>query len=226
MIKIVHAADLYRRPVLAASMFRDRARQFKDRLQWGAIETDDLGLEFDQYDELNPVYVIIEEEDGQHACSARLLPTTGRTMLREHFSDLTGGVDISSPLIWEVTRFCISPGEVSSVSPRRAPAALFWAGCDLALRSGVEFFVAVYFSHMQRVWKMNGFAPEILGTRETPEGELCCGLWEISPEFRDMLGERSGMAGRNALHYFPSEDRFPEARSSVNRPGPAKLVAA
>ncbi|TVQ56926.1 MAG: autoinducer synthase [Rhodobacteraceae bacterium] len=211
MIKIVHAADLYRRPVLAASMFRDRALQFKDRLQWGAIETDDMGLEFDQYDELNPIYVIIEDENGQHACSARLLPTTGRTMLREHFSDLTGGVDISSPLIWEVTRLCLAPKEADGISPRRAPAALFWAGCDLALRSGVEFFVAVYFSHMQRVWKMGGFAPEVLGTRDTPDGEICCGLWEITPAFRDMLAERSGLAGRNALQYFPSEARFPAA---------------
>lgn len=209
MIKIVHAADLYRRPILASSMFRDRAAQFKDRLQWGAIETDDMGLEFDQYDSLNPIYVIIEEEDGAHAASARLLPTSGRTMLNEHFSDLTGGVDIKSPLIWEVTRLCLAPSIANSLTARRAPATLFWAGCDLALRSGVEFFVAVYFAHMQRVWKLGGFAPEVLGSRQTPEGEIMCGLWEITPEFRDLLAERSGNLGRNALQYFPTEERFP-----------------
>lgn len=210
MIRIVHAADLYRRPLLAASMFRDRAGQFKERLGWDAVSLDDLGLEFDIYDDLNPVYVIIEDEAGEHCASARLLPTTGRTMLAEHFSDLTDGVAIKSPLIWEVTRCCVSPRlDPRHPLTRRAPAALFWAGCDLALRSGVEFFVAVYFSHMQRVWKAGGFAPEILGGRETPAGEILCGMWEITPDFRDMLATKAGMAGETTIDYFPREDRFP-----------------
>ena len=210
MIKVSYAADLYRRPVLAASMFKDRAAQFHDRLRWDAVKLDDMGMEFDQYDELNPVYVIIEGEGGDHCASARLLPTTGRTMLRDHFSDLTGGVDISSPLIWEVTRLCISPRLAQSgASSRRVPAALFWAGCDLALRSGVEFFVAVYFRHMQRVWKAAGFEPEVLGSRETADGEICVGLWEITPEFRDMLARRACLQGEKAIQYFPTEERFP-----------------
>lgn len=222
MIKVTYAADLYRRPLLAASMFKDRAAQFHDRLGWNAVTVDDMGLEFDQYDELNPIYVMIEDEHGGHCASARLLPTTGKTMLKDHFSDLTGGVEISSPLIWEVTRLCTSPRleRVSRIA-RRAPAALFWAGCDLALRSGVEFFVAVYFSHMQRVWQAAGFAPEVLGTRDTPDGEICCGLWEITTEFRDMLARRAGMGDQARVEYFPTEERFPQARPAT----PANVFA-
>ena len=210
MIKIVHANDLFRRPILAASMFRDRALQFRERLNWGAIELDDLGLEFDEYDDLNPVYIIIEDERGEHCASVRLMPTTGRTMLNEHFTGLTGDSEIRSPLIWEATRLCLSRRrEVDGAILRRAPSALFWATCDLALRSGVEFLVAVYFTHMQRVWKLAGFEPEVLGAQDTEDGEICAGLWELTPEFRDYLAERSGMIGKRALEYFPSEDRFP-----------------
>lgn len=210
MIKIVHAADLFRRPVLAASMFRDRAAQFHDRLRWGAIRLDDMGLEFDQYDEMNPVYVMLENEDGEHLGSGRVMPTTGRTMIGEHFSHLTGGVDIRSPLIWEVTRLCVSPRlkTVGAQQARRAPAALLGGCCDLALRSGVEFLVAVYYAPLHRFFKTAGFVPEVLGTQETPEGELYAGLWEVTTELRDKLAERAGMPDLNALQYFPSEDRF------------------
>jgi len=209
MIKIVHAADLFRRPMLAASMFKDRAAQFHHRLGWDAVQLDDRGLEFDQYDDLNPIYVIIEDEHGEHCGSGRLMPTTGRTMIKEHFSNLTGGVDIESPLIWEVTRLCVSP-RLPAASPiaRRAPAALFYAGFDMALKAGVEFFVAVYFGHMHRVWKAIGATPELLGSMETPEGEICAGIWEVTEETRDQLARRAGSLIERAPTYFPDPGRF------------------
>ena len=226
MIKIVHAADLYRRPILAATMFRDRAAQFHQRLRWDAIKLDDMGLEFDQYDEMNPIYVMIEDENGEHCGSGRMMPTTGRTMMAEHFTDLTGGVALSSPLIWEITRLCVSPRLApGSAIARRAPAALLWAGCDLALRAGVEHCVAVFYRPMQRVFRACGFEPEILGARETPEGEICGGLWEITPEGRDKLARRAGLIADRAIDYFPSIDRFgfaPETKASVV---PLKIAA-
>jgi acyl homoserine lactone synthase len=39
-------------------MFRDRAAQFHHRLGWD-VRLDDMGLEFDQYDAHNPLYIII-----------------------------------------------------------------------------------------------------------------------------------------------------------------------
>lgn len=215
MIKVVHAADLYRRPILAASMFRDRAAQFHHRLGWEAIQLDDLGLEFDQYDALDPIYVMIEDENGEHCGSGRMMPTTGRTMIAEHFADLTGGVAIQSPLIWEITRLCVSPRlRPGSALARRAPAALLWAGCDLALRSGVEFCVGVFFAPMLRVFKAAGFTPEVLGTQQSSDGEICAGLWEITEEARDRLAERAHVAPERDLRYFPTLAAFPFDRKS------------
>jgi acyl homoserine lactone synthase len=208
MIKVVYAADLYRKPILAASMYRDRAQQFKERLGW-EVSVDDQGLEFDQYDELNPIYIIVEDESGGHLGSGRILPTTGRTMMAEHFEDLTGGVTLNSPLIWEITRFCVSPRLQDRRSAMRVPTALLWAGCDLAVRSGVEFCVGVFNQQMLRVYKLAGFVPEVLGTRETPNGTICGGLWEITPDIRDQLAERARLAEQGTLTYFPSADRFP-----------------
>ncbi len=213
MIKLVYAADLFRRPVLAASMFRDRAVQFRDRLKWD-VNVDAWGHEFDQYDDLNPIYVVLEDEQGQHLGSARLLPTTGRTMTAEHFSDLTGGVAVQSPLIWETTRFCLSPRAQTGRLAVRGPSTIMWAGCELALRSGIEFYLGVFNAQMLRVYKSTGWCPEVLGTRSTAEGEICVGLWEVTPQIRDNLRDRAGIGGAApTVEYFPTESRFPAPKA-------------
>jgi len=108
MIRYIYAEDLDNFPTLRDTMFKDRATQFKSRLKW-EVTVNSTGHEIDQYDTLNPLYVIFELEDGTHGGSVRFLPTTGQTMVNDHFLDLTDGVRIESPLIWECTRFCISP---------------------------------------------------------------------------------------------------------------------
>lgn len=75
---------------LAAEMFRDRADQFKIRLNW-EVNVDAHGFERDEYNDLNPLYVIWENADGTHVGSMRFLPTVGRVMVNDHFSHLLGG---------------------------------------------------------------------------------------------------------------------------------------
>ena len=113
-------------------MFKDRAAQFKDRLDWD-VTVDENGWEVDEYDRLNPLYIIWENAEGRHGGSVRIMPTVGRTMTNEHFLDLTGGVRIRSPLIWECTRFCLAPD-----APAGVAAALLAAGVELGLRFGLE----------------------------------------------------------------------------------------
>ena len=126
MLRYVYASDLEDHPKLAATMFRDRADQFKTRLGWD-VTVDENGFERDEYDGLNPLYVIWEEPDGSHGGSMRFLPTTGRTMVNDHFSDLISG-PINSPSIWECTRFCLTRGAGSHVA-----AALMLGGGEICL---------------------------------------------------------------------------------------------
>ena len=108
MIRFVYGDELHKYPYLKQTMFQDRADQFKRRLGWD-VSVDLAGEERDQYDALNPLYIIWEGAGGRHGGSLRALPTVGRTMAAEHFLHLTDGVRIQSPLIWEVTRFCLAP---------------------------------------------------------------------------------------------------------------------
>jgi acyl homoserine lactone synthase len=78
MLRYLYADQLDAFPKLRDSMFRDRADQFSERLGW-EVSVDENGFEKDQYDALNPLYVIWEMPDGSHGGSMRFLPTTRRT---------------------------------------------------------------------------------------------------------------------------------------------------
>ena len=159
MLRYLTWEDLNTRPRLRDTMFQDRARQFRTRLGWD-VSVDEDGLERDQYDALpGVIYTIWEQPDGSHGGSMRFLPTTGRTMVDEHFSQLTQGVRISSPWIWECTRFCLTPG----AKPRVAPA-LMLAGLDLGLASGLSHSIGVFDAPMVRVYARLGWSPAVLGT--------------------------------------------------------------
>jgi len=68
MLRYIYAQDLDRFPTLAEGMFKDRADQFKTRLGWD-VTVDAQGYERDEYDALNPLYVIWENADGSHGGS-------------------------------------------------------------------------------------------------------------------------------------------------------------
>ena len=70
MLRYIYADQLHTHPKLAASMFRDRADQFKTRLNWD-VNVDAQRFERDEYDEINPLYVIWENADGTHGGSMR-----------------------------------------------------------------------------------------------------------------------------------------------------------
>lgn len=72
MIRSVHGVDLFNCPDLAVSMFEDRKYQFHDRLKW-QVTIEDGRLERDQYDAINPMYIILERDDGSHGGSMRLI---------------------------------------------------------------------------------------------------------------------------------------------------------
>lgn len=188
MFTLVYGDDLFDFPGLANKMFQDRRAQFKDTYGW-ELDVDNLGREIDEYDLMNPLYLILRDENGAHVGSTRLMPTTGPTMIADHFSDMTDGVEIESPLIWETTRFFIADRGQDSV---RNAAAIMWAGCQLGLRAGIEFYVGVTGAHMTRVFAACGWPAEIIGERkDEKDGHLVACLWEVNQELCDRLAKRA-----------------------------------
>jgi N-acyl-L-homoserine lactone synthetase len=114
MLRYIYADELRNYPRLANEMLIHRAEQFHTRLGWD-VNVDAHGHERDEYDDLNPLYVIWETSDGGHGGSTRFLSTTGPVMVNDHFGHLISA-PICSPLIWECTRFCMAPGQGPNVA--------------------------------------------------------------------------------------------------------------
>jgi acyl homoserine lactone synthase len=187
MIRFIYADQLSLYPLLADSMFKDRAAQFKDRLDWD-VTVDETGREVDEYDRLNPLYIVWENAEGRHGGSARIMPTVGRTMTNEHFLDLTGGVVIRSPLIWECTRFCLAPD-----APAGVAAAVLAAGVELGLRFGLEQAVGVIYARTVPLYRRIGWVPDIISSRGEGHDRISVGLWPISAEARAEIARKSGI---------------------------------
>lgn len=204
MLRYLYADDLSRFPRLAGTMFRDRAHQFHGRLKW-EVAVDDDGNERDEYDAMNPLYVIWERPDGTHGGSLRFLPTTGRTMVNDHFPDLTDGVAISSPYIWECTRFCLAPEAEARVS-----AALMLGGMEVGLGADLSHAVGVFDARMIRIYRRLGWGPIILGTSGTGREAISVGLWAFEDDVRPRLLAKAGVSAEVSRFWY---DRSLEPRS-------------
>lgn len=194
MIRYLTGQTLAAHPLLARTMFQDRAAQFRERLGW-PVAVDGQGAERDQYDKLNPLYVVWETPDGRHGGSLRYLPTTGRTMLAEHFAHLAPS-GISHPDVWECTRFCIAPGAGAGVS-----AGLMLGGLEAGLRLGLTHAVGVFDARMIRVYRALGWAPRVLGRDGPTRHAICAGLWTFDASLRPVLADRAGIAPADAARW-------------------------
>lgn len=187
MLRYVYADELHKYPTLADTMFRDRANQFADRLGW-EVTVDENGHERDQYDDLNPLYVIWQQADGRHGGSMRFLPTTGQTMVNDHFVHLSHGVEIRSPLIWECTRFCLSP-----TAEARVAGALMVACGELMRGFSLSHLVGVFDARMVRIYHRIGAEPEVLGSTGAGRDRISVGLWSYDAADRAKVFSRANL---------------------------------
>lgn len=196
MLRYVYARGLAEFPILRDSMFRDRADQFKTRLKWN-VHVDEHGFEKDEYDALNPLYVIWQNRDGLHGGSMRLLPSTGAIMVNDHFGHLLDGKPISSKHIWECTRFCLS----RDAEPKVA-AALMLAGGEVMRNFGVTQYVGVFDARMERIYRAIGSEPEIVGHEGAGRNKISVGLWQFTDRARTRVAARAGLSAEISQLWF------------------------
>ena len=196
MLRYLYASQLEHHRRLADTMFRDRAAQFRDRLGWD-VTVNAIGHERDAYDDMDPLYVIWEQPDGTHGGSMRFLPTMGRTMVNDHFSDVTEGRMIRSPHIWECTRFCLAPH-----ADGRIAAALMLGGGEVMLGFGVSQFVGVFDARMVRIYRRVGSSPEVLGSTGTGRDQISVGLWTYNPSDRLKVLSRAVVSSALSQHWY------------------------
>lgn len=168
---------------LLDEMFRLRARVFNDRLKWDVVVKD--GMERDRYDDEGPVYLIYTDEEQKRVKgSLRLLPTTGPTLLAEFFSDtLPDAARLTSPSIWECTRFCLDERLLDNGSRDEmvfASGVLFAGLGEIGLRSGIESILGNFDAGMYRLYRRVGCEVDILGITHRFGRPVYLGLFPVS----------------------------------------------
>src|SRR5262245_60561578 len=210
MILLIQGSDRHLYPCEIASMHRLRAKVFHERMKWPVEVVD--GQEFDAFDNLNPLYILVVGPNGTVDGSARLLPTTGPTMLSDVFPDLVGpGQQIRSPTIWESSRFSVHQEDLSRRPDKlinRATAELLCGIVEVGIRSGLEFIVSVVDVSVERLLRQAGCPCDRVGKpRRIGDALAVAGLFEMSDELLAGIHRASGITG--SVLDNPSSSRFP-----------------
>ena len=136
---------------IAHSVFRDRGRQFVDRLGWDLCVRHDR-QEVDEYDDHFSRYLIVHRL-GQHVGSCRVRPVSASTMITDHFlptfPEAADFLANQKNRVFELTRFCRAP-DVSVSDSAEMLDCLALALDDFRDRYRLSGFAAVVFPHVAR----------------------------------------------------------------------------
>ncbi len=173
-------------------MFRLRATIFHQNMGWD-VEVRD-GLERDRFDDEGPVYLIHTDAAGHVDASCRLLPTTGPTLISEIFSDtMPDAASLSSPAIWECTRFCVNYGAADARSLQQVvnvSSALVAELGALSIRAGIQTILGNFDALMLRIYRRIGCEVEVLGSTHRFGRPVYLGAFPISPAILNKVVSR------------------------------------
>ncbi|MER9955243.1 GNAT family N-acetyltransferase [Mesorhizobium australicum] len=165
VIPVTHS-DHSEFPDLIAGMHRLRYRVFRDRLNWDVSVSGDM--EIDAYDALKPTYIIAIDDSSSVVGCARLLPTTGPTMLVNTFPALLGSNPVPrSDKMFESSRFCVDTSAADNVAAtglRDATFSLLAGILEWGLSKDQEVVVTVTDVRFERIlrragWPLERYAP-------------------------------------------------------------------
>ncbi|QNA89461.1 acyl-homoserine-lactone synthase [Massilia sp. Dwa41.01b] len=140
-----------------------RAKVFQGRLGWEVPVLS--GMEIDGYDALEPHYMMMRDSRGGilRGCW-RLLPTEGPYMLKDSFPQLLHGQQApSDEHIWELSRFAIETGGSNHFGFSQMTMESFAAILRFGHERGIERYVTVTTTAIERLLRRGGIVTERLG---------------------------------------------------------------
>lgn len=135
------------------NMFRFRHKIFHDRLKWDVNSLH--GMEYDEFDALNPYHMIATDQQGLVEACWRILPTTGPYMLKDTFPELLcGEAAPQQDDIWELSRFAVAPTDNTSSGQAALNELTFnmlQRGYEFAIKQSINRYVTVTSVALERV---------------------------------------------------------------------------
>ncbi|WP_162408877.1 acyl-homoserine-lactone synthase [Acuticoccus sediminis] len=198
---------------LLDQMYNLRHRVFCEQLKWVSAEG---GKERDIYDNLSPVYLLHTDENAEFLyAAARLMPTSGRTLLTDVFAEtMPDAVAFQSPFVWEITRLCVDEELIRQHQPKRRMLdvlrMMLLAGMEFGYRNGVDTFLSNFDEARLRIWRRAGARIDIIGQCDDFSVPVMLGLTESGRDALEAVRERLG-------HHDRVLSRAPRLHSSITR---------
>jgi N-acyl-L-homoserine lactone synthetase len=181
-----HVSNLYQ-------MHRLRKAVFKDRLGWDVSVSGEL--EFDEFDALEPSYLLSMDRYGILNGCVRLLPTTGPNMLRDIFpSFVTKGAVPRSERVWEASRFAVGKNATTAeAGVSQTTYDLLIGVLKFGLSNGISTIACVVDVRMERILRRVGWQLERLGPAHRIGNTIAmAGQLDVSSQILRALEARAG----------------------------------
>ncbi len=156
-----------------------RRQIFVEQLGWPLTCHD--GMEADQFDRPDTLYIAAHNEQGAVQGCARLLPTTGPYLLADVFPELLdGATPPCSPAIWELSRFAAS-GPSAQGALRQFSASftvqLLRTAITCAREQGAEWLISVSPAGIERLLRHGGVPAMRAGPVRQINGHQLFACW-------------------------------------------------
>ena len=150
---------------LLAKMFRQRHRIFIEEKGWKLKSYN--GLEFDNYDTDETLYLMTLTPDGEIVASMRMMRADRPHMLADVFGDMCGDALPKTADCWEITRGALTPGLRASGYWSRMQCALVEAALLWGVNKSTGIFSVDYVAALMR----QGWDGRPLGQPRMMDGE-------------------------------------------------------
>ena len=141
----------------AIGMYRLRHEVFHDRLGWEV--TTDNGMEHDEFDRADPIYMLAKGDEDEVLGCWRLLPTTGPNMLKDTFPQLLHGQPAPQQTdVWELSRFAVTAPqcEGAGFGFSEIPVKMMRTVVRFAQQNGIKRYVTVTTVAVERLLRHLG----------------------------------------------------------------------
>lgn len=190
-------------------IFRLRHQVFKERLGWDVRSVD--GRETDEFDTSGAIYGVVHDETGELEGCFRLLPTTGRYMLKDTFGQLLHGRPAPcSPRVLESSRFAVLPSRWNhnnKLALLEVTSELLILQLTYCLEHGIDQMVSVTDVRFERVLRTAGLICERYGPSIRIGSTLAVAGWLEATEENLRNVETAHLQIQERLHTPITETR-------------------
>lgn len=225
MLEVVQAGQAGKTQLLF-EMHRFRARVFRERMGWD-VDVDENGLEIDEFDTPDAVYLLALDQDSSVVGTWRMIPSTGPTMVCNVWPHFLNHIDLPhTPNVWEMSRFAVSPhcseARAFVATSKRIVGEMFCGLTELCIRAGIREVFTLYDQRIERIVEGLQCSP-VSATPRHPIGDFSArvGLFRTDFAMLTRLRASTGIA----TDILPANLALPPAMRCLNIPKEA-LVSA